>query len=38
MTWLTRGRDGLAGEGVFDESHVADVRDSCETSCQLSQT
>lgn len=25
-TWLTRERDGLAVEGVFDESHVADVR------------
>lgn len=26
MTWLTRERDGLAVEGVFDESHVADAR------------
>lgn len=33
-----KGRGGLGGEGVFDESHEADVRDGCETSCQLSQT
>lgn len=33
---ITREEDGFAVEGVFDESHVADVRDGCETSCQLS--
>lgn len=36
MTWLTRERDGLAGEGVFGESQVADVGDGCETSLAAS--
>lgn len=36
VTWLTRERDGLAGEGVFGESQVADVGDGCATSLAAS--
>lgn len=32
VTWLTREKDDFAVEGFFDESHVADVRDGCETN------